>query len=524
MTVVKRSSGLACLVLSCTLPVVVATSGVEAAEPDPGSILIEQFGPYWEGGRIPVSPVREGGADGDISVRYTSVAQDGFATPGVDFEPVDVTLEWADGEMSTSRTFFIETFRDGDYEGGAERILLAVAAEGGVETPTEVTVVISDRKFVTLEPARVLDTRAGEPTVDGEAAGAGPIGAGETIEIPITGRAGVPEGAAGIAVNVTAVEPSDRGFVRLSPCTGDVPEASTLNYAAGATTGNGAVVALGPTGSVCAFSRVATDLTIDLTGFVPTGGPLQIAAPTRLLDTRAGTATVDGLAVGEGPVVGGTVRRLPVAGRAGVPADATALFVNVTAVDPAAQGHITVFDCDDDRPLVSNLNHTAGRTTGNGALSGLAVDGDVCIFSRSSTDVVIDLNGWSTSADDPIPRAPYRLLDTRGGGDAYDGGGRLRAGEILEITPFELPSLDIWFGWSNYLNVTVVDPAAAGNVRVYPCGGAPPVTSTVNFGAGEVRSNNAIVRVGGERFCVWGRVDTDLVIDLFGAWESADGE
>ncbi len=45
-------------------------------------------------------------------------------------------------------------------------------------------------------------------------------------------------------------------------------------------------------------------------------------------------------------------------------------------------------------------------------------------------------------------------------------------------------------------NVTVVSPAATGNLALYPTGGAMPGTSTVNFSAGKVRANNAVLPLG----------------------------
>ncbi len=46
------------------------------------------------------------------------------------------------------------------------------------------------------------------------------------------------------------------------------------------------------------------------------------------------------------------------------------------------------------------------------------------------------------------------------------------------------------------LNVTVTQPATAGNVRLYPAGTAAPGTSTINFGPGQTRANNALVTLG----------------------------
>jgi len=48
------------------------------------------------------------------------------------------------------------------------------------------------------------------------------------------------------------------------------------------------------------------------------------------------------------------------------------------------------------------------------------------------------------------------------------------------------------------LNLTVTGATGNGNVRLYPGGTAPPPTSTINFGAGLTRANNAISLLGTE--------------------------
>ena len=66
-------------------------------------------------------------------------------------------------------------------------------------------------------------------------------------------------------------------------------------------------------------------------GVVTDAGAVVPVTPTRLVDTRGRSA--------------GQRRDTPVqvTGIAGVPADATAVFVNVTVTEPQANGHLTVF-------------------------------------------------------------------------------------------------------------------------------------------------------------------------------------
>ena len=69
-------------------------------------------------------------------------------------------------------------------------------------------------------------------------------------------------------VNLTAVEPSGRGFLTLYPCGSTVPIVSNLNVVAGAIVANRAVVSTAGSSQFCVFSSVDTDVVIDIEGYV----------------------------------------------------------------------------------------------------------------------------------------------------------------------------------------------------------------------------------------------------------------
>jgi hypothetical protein len=92
-------------------------------------------------------------------------------------------------------------------------------------------------------------------------------------------------------------------------------------------------------------------------------------------------------------VPAGGLLRVPVAGRGGVPAGAGAVSLNVTAVQGAGPGWVTVFPCGAARPLASNLNFVAGQTVPNAVLSKVGADGAVCLFASAATHLVVDVNG-----------------------------------------------------------------------------------------------------------------------------------
>ena len=60
----------------------------------------------------------------------------------------------------------------------------------------------------------------------------------------------------------------------------------------------------------------------------------------------------------------------PVAGRGGVPADASAAILSVVGVTPDGPGFLTVWPCGEDRPTASNVNlNRAGDVVPNAVLA-----------------------------------------------------------------------------------------------------------------------------------------------------------
>ncbi len=73
-------------------------------------------------------------------------------------------------------------------------------------------------------------------------------------------------------------------------------------------------------------------------------------------------------------------------------------MLNITAVLPAAQGHLTVFPCDDDNddvPLAASLTYFAGDVIPNAVLAKIGDGGKVCVYTLAATHLAIDVNGYS---------------------------------------------------------------------------------------------------------------------------------
>ena len=107
-----------------------------------------------------------------------------------------------------------------------------------------------------INPARVLETRPGEVTVDGQQQGAGPSAGGSVTAVTVAGRAGVPGDAVAAVLNVTVTDPVAAGYATLYPCGGTPPTASNINYVPGLTVANLAISKIGDGGAVCILSLI----------------------------------------------------------------------------------------------------------------------------------------------------------------------------------------------------------------------------------------------------------------------------
>jgi hypothetical protein len=112
-----------------------------------------------------------------------------------------------------------------------------------------------------------------------------------------------------------------------------------------------------------------------------------------LFDTRPGTAA-GAIAVPKQLVAGGSFLEVQLTGNAGIPGSGVgSVVLNVTAVDPTADGFVTVYPCG-TRPATSNLNYTSGRTVANTVITPVSGAGKVCFYAHGTTHLIADLSGW----------------------------------------------------------------------------------------------------------------------------------
>jgi hypothetical protein len=143
------------------------------------------------------------------------------------------------------------------------------------------------------------------------------------------------------------------------------------------------------------YSLAATDLVVDINGWIAAGSGFHGVDPARVLDTRPGQSANAIRDVPKSKIGGGSVLVVQVTNlRGAVPASGvSAVSLNVTATNTEAAGFITVFDCG-TMEEVSSLNFDAGATVANAVLAPVSAAGTICLYANQRTDVIVDINGW----------------------------------------------------------------------------------------------------------------------------------
>jgi hypothetical protein len=372
-------------------------------------------------------------------------------------------------------------------------LTLTSASVAGAAPPTDAGT------FVSLEPARVLDTRSGNGAPQKQVAAYG------TVALQVTGRGGVPQtGVSAVVVNVTVTGPRAGGFVTVYPSGTPMPTASNLNFTAGLSVPNLVTVKVGADGRVNLTnnSSGSTDLIADVSGYYLAGtatvpGAFVSLDPSRILDTR------EGVGAAQAPVAPSGTVGLQATGRGGVPADGVAaVVVNVTATAPTAGGFVTVYPSGTGVPAASNLNFGPRQNVPNLVTVKVGTDGKINLvnFSAGTVDLIADVAGYYLAGTATVPGAfvslaPSRVLDTR------DGTGTAQlaaeASEDLSVQVAARGGVPSKGAAAVVMNVTVTQPSSGGFITVYPTAYLEPTASNLNFSAGQNIPNLATVKVGG---------------------------
>ncbi len=250
-----------------------------------------------------------------------------------------------------------------------------------------------------LTPARICDTRSSQPTNQCTNKAPGP---GGTVDVTVAGNGGVPTtGVAAVVLNVTAIGSPAPGYLSVYPKGATRPGASSVNYSAAQNVPNRVMVLLGTGGAISIYSgNGAPDIAVDVSGWFTdssnasaTGGQFTAAAnPSRICDTRP--SQPNNQCTGQALAAGSTLS-VTAAGAHNVPANATAVVVNVTAAGGTQGSYFTVFPTGKNMPVASDVNFGPAEAVANMTVATLGTGGAFSVFNANgSVQLIVDLVGW----------------------------------------------------------------------------------------------------------------------------------
>jgi hypothetical protein len=202
------------------------------------------------------------------------------------------------------------------------------------------------------------------------------------------------------------------------------------------------------------------------------------------------------------------VATIQIGGKGGVPADASSVVVNVTAVNGSSSGYLTVWPCGATRPTASNVNFDAGENTPNLVISKLDPAGRMCVYTSAAVDLLIDVSGYFPASSSYVGITPDRKLDTRPTGKVKANGET-----FVKVTGGTVPD----GAAAVVLNLTATGTDGGGFVTSWPCGTERPNTSSLNFDAGLDRANLVVAKVGTDgKVCLFSSAQANLIGDVAG--------
>ena len=372
-----------------------------------------------------------------------------------------------------------------------------------------------------VTPTRLLDTR----TSNGGAVVPSDSSTGVEIEHN-PAIAGMPSsGVTAVVLNVTVTGTTGAGYLTAWGDGQTRPKTSNLNWdAKGQTISNLVTVPLPGDGAVDFFVSSGTSVIADIQGYFTndtSGDTYTSLSPSRILDTRG--------AVGIGtttPITNRTVS-LAVLGAngttstAGVPADATAVALNLTATATVGGGYISAYPEGVTAPTVSNINWSATGTTQAGlALVPIGSDGHISLGVHGTSQVIADVFGYytpGTGGSEFTSVTPSRILDTRSA-VGVPTTTVLPAGHTVQLQVTGLNGVGVPVGAKTaVLNVTVTGTTGAGYLTAWADGAGRPTASNLNWVKGQTVPNQIVVPIGAD-----GKVDlyvsssTHVIADVFG--------
>ena len=270
-------------------------------------------------------------------------------------------------------------------------------------------------------------------------------------------------------MTVTALSKAKSGSLTVWPCSSPKPSLPNLHYAANKPVSSHVLATFDSSGLTCVQATTNAHVRVDMDGYYSSTSSFHAVPIRRLRDTRTGARPA-----------GGRVLTIAVTGN-GVPADAAAVALDLTALDGAGQVTSPRSRAAAKRRLPPRWSSSVGRPREQLVVSKVGSHGDVCIRTSAPTHVLVDETGYYTAGSQFTALAPRKIIDTA----AHIGyrGPKPRANQVVttRATGGPVPGS----AKEVVLEVTSSAESRAGTVSVWGCGQTNPQQPAVQFGAGQ---------------------------------------
>ncbi|MCL4433930.1 MAG: IPT/TIG domain-containing protein, partial [Actinobacteria bacterium] len=384
-----------------------------------------------------------------------------------------------------------------------------------------------------------------------------PPGQAGTVNITVTSPGGTSSTSSADEFTYQAPAPPRPTVTSITPTSGPTAGGTSVtitgtNFTSSATVMFGTITATAVTvnsaTSITATSPAESPGTVNVT-VTTTGGTSSISStdqftyltpitgdaytpvnPQRLVDTHCSASPQPSYCAGENlpspnatlaSLAGGTSENVTVTGIDGIPSNATAVVINVTALNMTTSGYFSIYPEGTTPVLVSSLNWTAN----SGVVTNLVTvpvntsNGEITVANAASSNVnlIVDIEGYyaapgSTPAGLYNAVTPTRLADSRcsesplptGITSSYcstipSANGKLATlglGQIENVTVTGVGGIPSSGVSAVVLNLTAIEPTSSGYLTAFPTGATKAEVSTVNFNKGETTPSRVIVKVG----------------------------
>ncbi|HEV2888553.1 MAG TPA: hypothetical protein VGX49_16705, partial [Jatrophihabitans sp.] len=332
--------------------------------------------------------------------------------------------------------------------------------------------------FHPVDSVRVLDTRTGSG-----------LAGGHVARFAVTGRGGIPAGAAAVILNLTVLRPATAGSIAVFPGDTAWNGAASVTFAAALSKQSMVTAKLGADGTLSVRNNIASTIQVigDAAGYYTGGTPstpgaFRAIAFQRAFDTRQSH-----------PLAAGSVTRMAIAGHGAVPATGVAaVLANLTVLTPSRTGSVSTWASNAAWDGSASVSFAAGRTEQDVLSVALGSDGTALIRNNTGValQVVLDLIGYylagtPTGYGAYQPITPTRVFDDRPG--AFND--PLQPGQAVPVRPVldqrsRVNRVPEWGVPAVVVRFTVLTPARAGSLSIFRGDRAWNGSTTISFGAG----------------------------------------